>query len=165
MNYSQSTRDRLGDIKRGIRAVTTAFSITTQVTTTIFATKGRILVNALFAEVTTLLDSHAVTAKFRFQSTTPVIAIADICAASDSASGLAVGQRIICPTATIATKADITGAAGVGFWPSVQLIIGTPEGVGLIAFTTGGADLHSGAVTFSCYYVPLDPGASVTPSF
>ena len=170
MNYSESTRQRVSEMLRGLAVHTgsltglSANGALVQGTTTIFNVYGRILLFTLFGEVVTAaLDAHAATFKYRYTGTTPAISVADLTAASDSTSGLAVGQRIVMPTATVATKADIAGPAAVGYWPvTIPLIIGVVAGIGVISLTQGGADLHSGSLKFSLYYAALDKGSYVS---
>lgn len=163
-NYSQSTQDFASDVINGIEVETSAMANATymaQTQQTLFNVYGRIKVNILYGEVVTDASADATTLKFRFQSTTPAIAVADMTAASGSLASAVPGTRVACLGGAVATGALVD--AGPGITGSMSpMIIGTVGGIGLIAILTATANQTSGTTKFVIDYVPLDDGAYVT---
>jgi hypothetical protein len=165
MNYSASTRNRIADLTRGVKVDTSVLDCSTyfvQNSSGLFNVYGRILLLSLIGEAVTVFDAHAATVKFAFQSTDPVIAVADMGGASASVSALAQGTRFTLQGDAVATAVVLTASAGISMDPLSMMVIGTKGGTGHIEMVTAAADLHSGTFIVSCCYVPYDEGSYVT---
>lgn len=165
MNYNPSTQERIGDLERGMLVETGIMANTTYMVQTqqeIFNVYGAVLVIALFGEVTTIFGDNATTIKFNFTSTTPAVAAANLSAASGALNLLAQGARITCVGDAVTTATAITASAGVSYWPTGSLVVGTVGGTGTIGILTAVANQTSGACKFAICYVPLSEGAYVT---
>jgi hypothetical protein len=166
-NYSPNTQAFASDVLNGICVETgslanTAYLIQTQ--KTIFHVYGRVKVNLLYMEVLTDCSAHATVLKFRFASTTPVIAVADMSANSGAITSAIPGTRVTCLGGAVATGTSLDAGISPATTP---MIIGTcksaagVQGVGIITCTSATASQASGTVKFVCYYVPLEDGAYV----
>jgi len=143
MNYNSSTQERIGDLERGMMVKTGNLEASTylhQNTSSLFNVYGTIKVIALFGEITEAISANAATLKYAFVSTDPVIAVADMSAASGSLSEAAVGLRVTLPGADVTTATAITATPGISYNPTAPMIIGTDAGTGAIQITTAGAD-------------------------
>jgi hypothetical protein len=161
-NYNPSTISSVGDINRGLVVETgillgTAYMLQAQVE--LFKVYGKIKVLSLFGEVTTAISATATTILFNFTSTSPVIAVQPMSAASGSLSGAAVGLRASLVGSTVGTVTAITATAGISYDCALPQIIGTKSGVGTIGQLTGTANVTSGAMKFTLCYVPMEEGA------
>jgi hypothetical protein len=170
-NYAPSTRERISDLVAGMRVQTGVFDANTylnHVTNTgqfeLFNVSGRILLMHLYIEVTTVLGAGAAVVSFTYTSSSPTIAVAEICDASASIATLAEGGRIVWPGGIVATLATITPSAGISDYtpPGNPHYIGTQGGTGTIGMLTATATPASGAAQAFMNYVPLEVGASVT---
>lgn len=135
----------------GASATKTALAITAISTKPVFTVAGgRVVITSLCGEVSTVIQNQANASKF--VATPTVGAVNDLCAAVDIAN-LAVGALI-----------GVQGLAGD------SLIISTGGGVanlrnpiivkaGAIGFATAAS--NTGAITFTCTWVPLDDGATL----
>lgn len=167
LNYSPNTQAFASDVLNGLCVETgslanTVYLIQTQ--KTIFNVFGRVKVNLLYMEVLTDCSAHATTVKFRFASTTPVIAVADMSGASGAITSAIPGTRVTCLGGAVATGASLDAGISPA---STPMIIGTcisaagTQGVGIICATSAAASQVSGTVKFVCYYTPLEDGAYV----
>ena len=165
-NYNQSTRGVLGDIKNGMFVETSVLANTSyliQAQVSIFNVYGRIFVNQLFMEAVTVFGANVTTLLFNFTSTTPVIAVQPMCAASAALTSLAQGLRCVWKGGAVATAAVITATAGISDVISVDpQLIGTRGGVGVIGQLTAAAAQTSGTCIFGIHYTPIDAGSYVT---
>lgn len=169
MNYNPSTIARIGDIVNGIRVDTSAllaatYLLTGPTQTEIFNVYGRVKIHELFGEVATAAFSNdACVLKYRFTSTSPVIAVADLTAVTASLAQLAVGERISWIGGAVATAAVITATPGITDVARTPQIVGVNAGVGTIGINTATASITGLAtVTFSIFYTPMSDGAYVT---
>jgi len=164
-NYSQSTQDLVSDVRNGIEVETTAMANATYMAQTqqeIFNVFGRIKVNILYGEAVTDGSANATTLKFNFTSTTPVIAVANMTAASVGVWTSAVpGTRVVCLGGAVATAALVDAGPGIS-GAMTPMIIGTVGGIGTIGILTAAASQASGTTKFVIDYVPLSDGAYVT---
>jgi hypothetical protein len=163
-NYSQNTQDFASDVINGIEVETSAMANATYMIQTqqeIFNVYGRIKVNILYGEVVTDASANATTLKFNFTSTTPVIGVADMTAASGSLSAAVPGTRVVCLGTAVATGALVDAGPGIS-GAMLPMIIGTVDGIGTIGILTATASQASGTTKFVIDYVPLSDGAYVT---
>ena len=113
---------------------------------------GRVLINLLIGEVTTIIQNSDPVAKLTANPTTG--SSIDIASTVDITS-LEVGGMLVCEGDGTAIVKSNAGAAylsgGVGKWVMP---------IGTIDLTTGAS--KTGNVKWDLFYVPLDEGASVT---
>lgn len=167
MNYNPSTIARIGDLTNGIRVDTStiaaaSYFLTGDTQTELFNVFGRIRVHSLFGEVTVVFSNHACVMYYNFTSTTPVIAVGPISAASATLAQLAVGERIMWVGGAVATAVVLTATPGISDINPAPQIIGTDGGIGTIGMLTATASLVSGNCKFSIFYTPMSDGAYVT---
>jgi hypothetical protein len=169
MNYNPSTIARIGDLVNGIRVDTSSlaaatYMLTGPTQTEIFNVYGRIKIHEMFGEVATAaFSNHACVIKYTFTSTSPVIAVADLCAASASLAQLAVGERMSWIGGAVATAAVITATPGITDVARIPQIVGVNAGVGTIGINTATASITGTAtVIWSIFYTPMSDGAYVT---
>jgi hypothetical protein len=170
-NYSPSTIDVVGDLINGLRVETGVFAAATYINHTtntgrwdLFNVYGRILLKHLFIEAITVFGAGAAVLRFSFESTTPVIAVQDICGACASVAALPQGGRIVWVGGAVATAAVITVAATGGVsdvTATAPHYIGTKDGVGVIGMFTETATIASGTAQAVLCYAPLSDGAYV----
>jgi hypothetical protein len=138
----------------------TAYLIQAQVE--LFNVYGRIIVNQLFMEAITVFGANITTLLFNFTSSTPVVAVQPMCAASGALTSLAQGLRCVWVGGAVATAAVITATAGISDVISVApQLIGTRAGVGTIGQLTAAANQTSGTCRFGIMYTPVDEGSYV----
>lgn len=164
-NYSQSTQDLTSDVINGIEVETSAMANATYMASSqqeIFNVYGRIKVNVLYGEAVTDGSANATTLKFNFTSSSPMIGVANMTAASVGTWNAVVpGTRVACLGGAVATAALVD--AGPGITGSMTpMIIGTVGGTGTIGILTAAANQTSGTTKFVIDYTPLDDGAYVT---
>lgn len=169
MNYNPSTIARIGDLVNGIRVDTAAlaaatYMLTGPTQTEIFNVFGRVKIHDLFGEVATAaFSAHACVLYYTFTSSSPVIAVGPLSAASASLSQLAVGERIAWIGGAVATATVITATPGITDVARGTQIVGVSAGVGTIGINTATASITGLAtVTFSIFYTPMSDGAYVT---
>src|SRR3990172_9526317 len=164
MNYSPSTIARIADIKYGLRVDTGLLAATGWGAIAVWplftVVNGRVLVNQLVGEITTVLSNNATLVKYYFTPTAGVQV--DLSAISLTIAQLAVGKRILA-AGTIGGATTFSGV-GASMAQPTPYIIGMvgPLGVapgGVIGIESTTAALTSGAAKFSVWYVPLDEGA------
>ena len=170
-NYAPSTRERISDLVGGMRVETGTFDAATyinHVTNTgqweLFTVNGVILLKHLYIEAITVWGAGASVVSFTYTSSSPTIAVAEICDASASVATLAQGGRIVWPGGIVATLATITPSAGISDYtpPGNPHYIGTYGGTGTIGMLTATATLASGTARAFMNYIPLEVGAYVT---
>jgi hypothetical protein len=164
MNFNPSTIEAVGYLMNGVRVDTSsilAASYFLQNQVEIFTVYGRIKVHNLFGEVTTIISNTATTLLYNFTSTSPVISVQPMSAASGTMAQLAVGERINWVGGAVATAVVLTATPGISDINVTPHIIGTIGGTATIGILTAGANATSGAVTFSVFYTPMSDGAYV----
>ena len=167
-NYAPSTRARIADLITGMRVDTSILDASDYLknataTEDIFNVYGRIKVMQLFMEVITLLDTKATVMYYTYTSDTPAETVQPISVVSATMSAMKPGARHVCLGTTVATACVID--ANHGFSPLImkeKLILGANEGVGNIGINTTTADMLSGTIRFSLFYVPMSDGAYAT---
>lgn len=162
-SYRLKTTEAISDGLDGIWCETDILANTTYMVQTqqeMFKVHGRIRVNVLFAEAITAFSANATTLKFTFTSTTPVIAVANMTAASGSLSGKVAGTRVSCIGGAVTNGALVDAGPGITA-AMTPMIIGTNGGVGTIGILTAGASQTSGTSKVVMFYVPLSDGAYV----
>jgi hypothetical protein len=131
----------------------------------LFNVYGRIILKHLFIEAITVFGAGASVIRFSYESTTPVIAVQDICGACVSVAALPRGGRVVWIGGAVATAAVITVAATGGVSDVIAergQYIGLQDGVGVIGMFTETATLASGTAQAVLCYSPLSDGAYVT---
>lgn len=114
---------------------------------------GRILLVALYGEVTTAIQAQLCTVKF---TSTPTTGSAiDLSAVSASISGLEVGGHIAVPNPPAAGTAAVVSNAGYVNLQNVFTILP----IGNISITTSAT--NTGQMKWGILYVPLDAGSQV----
>jgi len=163
-NFNPSTIARIGDMMNGIRVDTTLAAATYLAANQqeIFTVHGRIKIHELFGEVTVVMGADATTFLYNFTSSSPVIAVQPISAASASLANLAVGERISWLGGAVATAVALTATPGITDVARNPQIVGTDGGVATIGCLTAVAAATSGTVKFSIFYTPMSDGAYVT---
>jgi hypothetical protein len=164
MQYSPSTIAKVGDLnpKRGIVCRTATVNNTAAFLTTavnIFKVTGKIRIVSLDHEAVTDFGAQASVPRWQFESTTPVVALTNISAASSSNSGLAQGKRVSLAGTSLATALVVDGVAGITPQPADTIDIGSEGGVFYLAQDSDVAQL-SGTSIFTLCYLPLTDGAA-----
>ena len=169
-NYAPSTRERISDLVDGMRVETGTFAAATYVNHTtntgqfeLFQVNGVIRLMGLYVEAITVFGAGAAVVSFTYTSSSPVVAVAEICDACASVATLAEGTRIVWPGGVVATAAIITASAGItDVSPSgSEHLIGTYGGTGTIGMLTATATIASGTARAFLSYVPKEKGAYV----
>jgi len=168
-NYNPSTIERIGDIKNGIfvESSISLFSVWGEtVQRYYFQVTNRVIIHALFAEVTTTI-AGAVQTVFNYIQDTPSIALAALSTVHASADTFVPGRRLTYVGGSVAATA-ITLSGGISYLPAtIPTILGVSptaagvNGVGRIGFLSSVANATAGALKFGCLYTPIDPGACV----
>jgi len=149
---NQSQKDASAILTLGIHVAKAAATLPQTATQHLFTvTGGRVLVNLLFGEVTTIIQSTDPVAKI---TSTPTTGTAVDVASTVDLSSLEVGGLL---TVEGDGTALIKGNAGAG-------LPGTGQGkwicpIGFIDLITGAS--KTGATKWDLYYIPIDDGASV----
>ncbi len=163
-NYHPSTVAEWSRLKNGLCTSTgtlLAASYLLQNQVELFNLYGRVKIHELFGEVSTIISNTATTLLYNWTSTTPVIAVQPLCAASASMAQLAVGERVAWIGGAVATAAVLTATAGITDVNRTSQIVGTDGGVGTIGILTAGANATSGALKFSVFWSAMSDGAYI----
>lgn len=128
---------------------------------------GRVIITSLTGVVTTIIQAQACTISVGNKPTGGASAVATLCAASASISGLAVGTSFAVPaakaSALITSGVDGTlvfnGSSGAQGIPVSQGGLAIVP-VGTVQITTSAT--NTGAIQWSLTYVPYDTGANIT---
>jgi hypothetical protein len=167
-NFNPSTQEMVGHIKNGmlVESGVSLYSVWgTKVQRYYFQVTNRVIIHALFAEVTTII-AGAVQTVFNYIQDTPTIALAALSTVHASADTFVPGRRLTYIGGSVAATA-ITLSGGISYLPStIPTILGvTPlagvDSVGRIGFLSSVADATAGALKFSVLYTPVDPGAAI----
>lgn len=116
---------------------------------------GRILLVALFGEVTTVIQAQATTIKFTSTPTTGSAIDLNTATGSDL-TGKEVGARVTPANPPASGTAAVITNAGYTNLEPLHLVIP----IGVISVTTVASS--TGGLKYDLIYVPLDDGASVT---
>lgn len=162
MKYSSSTRERVGDIFRGLLVETATLNATAALVSTaksLFTVYGLILVNWLDMEVVTALGADATTLTYSFDLSVPAVATAAISTVSGSCASLAQGKRVTLSGTALNTAPIVAANPGISLTRNAYIQLGGKDHVGIITSTGGTADATSGTVLFRLMYVPITAGA------
>jgi len=172
-NYAPSTRARIADLILGMRVDTSVANCTDlvhlhQAQVEDFNVYGTILVNYLFMEVMTLLPTAAPLFAYNYSCalhTGGAITATALGAVSTTISDLTEGQRVTWGGGAVAgSNHQMTGSAGVADLAvglGVPTIVGYRDAVSTIGHITTAADMETGIVFHSLFYVPMSAGAYV----
>jgi len=166
-NYNISTIDRIGDITRGIHvktgvlANTAYFDHNPDVDKPLFTVHGRIRIIGLNCEAVTAFAADASLLKWTFESTTPVIAAADISAVSLTVASIPIGARIMWRGTAVATAPDVSATQASIAVVTDYMDVGLTGGIGIINSHATIATQASGTCLFNLYYLPISEGAYV----
>lgn len=168
-NYSPSTIARIGDIKNGLFVESGGVEYNVWGETVqcyFFTVYNRVIIHALFAEVTETI-AGAVQTVFNYIQDTPSIALQALTTVHASIDTYVPGSRITYVGGSV-TAAAITSANGAYSWlPStIPTILGvTPlagvTSVGRIGILSSIANATDGTLKFGVLYTPIDAGAYV----
>ena len=167
-NFNESTRAMVSNIHNGlfVESSISLFSVWGEtVQRYYFQVTNRVIIHALFAEVTTTI-AGAVQTVFNYIQDTPSIALAALSTVHASADTFVPGRRISYAGGSVGASV-ITLSGGISYIPStVRTILGvTPlagvNSVGRIGFLSSVANATAGALKFGVLYSALDPGAEV----
>lgn len=163
MNYNQSTRERIGDINRGLVVATPTMENTTAMPgnadVDVFTVYGRIRILSLDVEAITAWSNTATTLKFTFDPSNPAISAVDLSAACTTVAQLGIGRRVRLDGTALNTAAAIDANAAVSLKASGYIEVGCYDGVGAIGITSAAAAQTSGTSKATLIYVPITPGA------
>src|SRR5574343_906863 len=101
MNYPQSTRERVSDIKNGVLVETGTLDNTTYLLgasntqTELFSVNGLVKVHELYLEIITACSAHATQVLFNCTFTTPSIVANAMCAKCAAITSAARGVRVV----------------------------------------------------------------------
>ena len=167
-NYNQSTRARIGDIKNGmfVESGESEYDVWGEtVQRYYFQVTNRVIIHALFAEVTETIVG-AVQTVFNYVQDTPSIALAALSTVHASIATYVPGARVTYIGGSVAAAA-ITLSGGISYLPdTIPTILGvTPlagvDSVGRIGFLSSIANATDGTLKFGVLYTPIDPGAVI----
>lgn len=149
---NQSQKDAASILNLGIHVVKAAAALPQTATQHLFTvTGGRVLVNLLFGEVTTIIQSSDPVAKV---TSTPTVGTAVDVGATVDLSSLEVGGLLVVEGDGTAI---VKGNAGASFFAAGAHQFIAP--IGFLDLITGAS--KTGATKWDLYYVPIDDGASV----
>lgn len=114
---------------------------------------GRVICFLILGEVTTIIQAQANAAKL--VSTPTVGSAVDLCATADI-NGLEVGGKLIAPNVAATALGKTNGGAAFGAY---GFTIVPPGTIGLNT-----AASSTGAIKWTLFYTPLDPGGAVVAS-
>jgi hypothetical protein len=153
-NYNQSTRARVADINQGMRVVKAASSCAATTDVELFTVGGgKIALIGLVGEMDGTMENAATTILIKcVVSGTDT----DLSIASTTIALLAVNTMLTLPAAvgSVLTISTNEGAALLNAAPTYIVQPGTIE-------MTVGAATNTGTITWTLWYVPMDPGAYV----
>ena len=168
-SYSPSTIARIGDIKNGIfvESSESEFDVWGEkVQRYYFKVYNRVIIHALFAEVTETI-AGAVQTVFNYIQDTPSIAVAALSTVHASINAYVPGTRITYIGGSVAAAAITLSTGAISYLPStIPTILGVGPlagvtSVGRIGFLSSVADATDGTLKFGVLYTPIDPGAYV----
>lgn len=167
MNYAQSTRERVADIKNGILTETgtlanATYLLTGGTQTELFTVKGLIKVHELYIEFLTACSAHATQVAFNCTFTTPSVSVNAMCAKCAAITSLGQGGRIVWVGGAVATAAVITDSPGLSdVLPTAGHLVGGVGFIGSIGILASDASQTSGTFKTSIVWTPRTAGAYV----
>jgi len=168
-NYSPSTIAKVGDLnpKRGIvcrTAVVNNTDVFKAAAVNIFKITGKIRIVSLDYEAITDFAVDSSIPRWQFVSTTPVVALTNISAASADNSAIPLGTRVVFQGTALNTAPAIDAAVGITPKPANMMDVGSEGGVLHLALDSDVAQT-SGTSIFTLCYLPLTYGAVVEALF
>lgn len=148
---------QLRNAELGFRVQGAAKTVPQNATQTIFTVSGgRIMIGLLYGTVTTVIGGTTPAAKL---VATPTAGTANDMCTTLTITNDEAGMMMVCPVAvgSALIGAASTGKSGSASGPGLGGQIVAP---GTIGFNVSAADA-TGAVQWSLFYVPLDPGVTV----
>jgi hypothetical protein len=169
MNYSAITRNKIGDINRGLLVQTSVFNNLTyfhQDQWEVFLLKGRIMLLQLFMEAITDAGGGASLLQFNYTFTDPAITVKPLAAVSGSIAAYIRGSRCVWVGGAVASSMVETVATGgcSDVICAAPVILGGKGFVGSIGMVTTIANGVSGTSQIVATYVPMSDGASLLPN-
>ena len=176
-NYAPSTRARIADLILGMRVDTSNVDVSDlvhlhQAQVEDFNVYGTILLKHLFMEVETVLGNAA--ALFQYTYSCPLhtggaITSTKLGTVSTTIALLSEGTRVCWGGGAVAgANHQMTGSAGVSdvaVGLGDPIILGYKDAVSTIGHLTTTADVLTGVVFHSCFYVPMSEGAYVEAAY
>lgn len=168
-NYAPSTRGRIADIKNGlfVESSESEWDIWgKKVQRYYFRVYNRIIVHALFAEVTETI-AGAVQTVFNYKPDTPAITLMALSTVHASIDTYVPGTRITYIGGSVAAAAITLSTGTVSYLPStIPTVLGMRAqsgvtSIGRIGFLSSVTDATDGTLVFGLLYTPLDEGAWV----
>lgn len=149
MHYNKSTRQRVADINLGIHVSRATDNITTG--EALFNIKGgRVLLNLILGEVTTVIETKTV--NFKLTADPDTGTTTDLCGNLDlSADEVGSLYTIAGPVATAMQRGESGSVIGQTY--------PLPVAAGAIKAVVGAT--HTGSIKWDMWYIPLDEGAYV----
>lgn len=168
-NYSPSTIAKTGELnsKSGLVCRTATVNNTDVLKTTavnIFKVTGRIRIVSLDVEAITQFGAQASVPRWQFVSTTPLVALTDISAASASVSALAAGKRVTMAGTALNTAQVVDSVACITVKPANVMDIGWDGGLLHLAMDSDVAQT-SGTCVITLCYLPQSDGAAAEALF
>jgi len=176
-NYAPSTRARIADLILGMRVDTSNVDVSDlvhlhQAQVEDFNVYGTILLKHLFMEVETVLSADAALFQYTYSCalhTGGAITSTKLGLVSLSISGMTEGTRVCWGGGAVAgSNHQLTGSAGVSdvaVGLGDPVIIGYKDAVSTIGHFTTTADVLTGVVFHSLFYVPMSAGAYVEAAY
>ncbi len=176
-NYSPSTIARIGDIVLGIRVDTSVVDVSDlvhlhQAQVEDFNVYGTILLKHLFMEITVLLGTAGTLFQYTYSCllhTGGAIASTKLGTVSGTITDMTEGSRVVWGGGAVAgANHQLTGSAGVSdvaVGLGDPIIIGYRDAVSTIGHLTTTADMLTGSVFHSLFYVPMSDGAYVEAAY
>jgi len=176
-NYAPSTRARVADLILGMRVDTSNVDVSDlvhlhQAQVEDFNVYGTIMLKHLFMEIETVLSADAALFAYNYSCllhTGGAIAATALGTVSSSISGLTEGVRACWGGGAVAgANHQMTGSAGVSdvaVGLGDPIIIGYKDAVSTIGHVTTVADVTTGVVFHSLFYVPMSEGAYVEAAY
>jgi len=168
-SYEPSTIERIGDLKNGVFVESSELEYDVwgeKVQRYIFEVNNRVIIHALFAEVTETI-SGAVQTVFNYIQDTPSIALAALSTVHATIHGRVPGSRVTYIGGSVAAAAITLSTGAISYLPStIPTILGvTPlagvRSVGRIGFLSSVANAVDGTLKFGVLYTPIDKGAYI----
>jgi hypothetical protein len=153
--YNLSARTAIADINQGIRVDRAAADLPQTTNYDLFTVAGgNVLLLGILGEVTTVIETQANNTNLEFSPTAATLADSDLCAVLD------ITADVVGTLYTIdGTAANAMVDSGTDGW--VAYTLASP-----LFLVPGAIELHcaasnDGQVKWTCWYVPLDPGAYI----
>ena len=176
-NYAPSTRARIGDLILGMRVDTSVVDVSDlvhlhQAQVEDFNVYGTILLKHLFMEVTVALGDAAALFQYTYSCaghTGGAIEATKLGLVSTTIAELSEGTRVVWGGGAVAgSNHQMTGSAGVSdvaVGLGDEIIVGYRDATSTIGHLTTTADVLTGSVFHSLFYVPMSEGAYVEAAY